>query len=59
LAADRFDNFPAPFEQGMEREDGVRLHGDMDGVCPLCRNRCPLSEPKCSKGEAFVASLGA
>nr|WP_320012493.1 hypothetical protein [uncultured Desulfobulbus sp.] len=25
--------------------------------CPLCKNHCPLSEPGCPKGEAFVQSM--
>lgn len=30
------------------------FHGE--GLCPLCRNHCPLSAPGCSKGEAFAST---
>jgi len=29
------------------------------GTCPLCRNHCSLSNPGCSKGEAYGRSLNA
>lgn len=29
----------------------------IEGVCPLCKNHCPLSAPKCVKGQAYAAKL--
>ena len=38
-----------------EKDQGTKAAGL--NTCPLCKNHCPLDEPGCPKGEAFVLSL--
>ena len=37
--------------------DPEAMENALHGSCPLCKNHCPLSEPGCPKGEAFVQSM--
>jgi len=29
----------------------------VEGLCPLCKNKCPLNDPTCQKGAAYAASM--
>jgi hypothetical protein len=36
---------------------GTESLDKIEGVCPLCKNHCPLSAPKCIKGQTYVSAL--
>lgn len=39
------------------RAEAGALRTERDGLCPLCKNHCPLSAPSCPRGQAYAAGL--
>ena len=33
------------------------MEAEQPGVCPICKNHCPLSDPGCDKGKAYAFSM--
>ncbi len=44
----------APLNQGSQTSAAPLAA--VGATCPLCKNHCPLSEPGCSKGQAYAQS---